>query len=149
MPLRKQGPGNHTFKQADLKCEQRDIDQLGGIAYEHRDISELDVKGETEMVAQLEVRSMLMIFERMLQDQLTMTVLRVWLLIALFNAMVNLMGEISHYMRDYRVEMVHCGGPLKLFKYQRLVGSLQMAFKRRSKSIERQTQLGQPLSGLC
>jgi hypothetical protein len=49
MPLWKQGPGGHTFEQADQKCEQCDIDQLEGVACEHREIGEPDVKGEKEM----------------------------------------------------------------------------------------------------
>jgi hypothetical protein len=33
----KQDPNGYTFEQADLKREQRDIDQIGGITYEHCD----------------------------------------------------------------------------------------------------------------
>ena len=122
MPLRKQGPGGHTFEQADQKCEQRDIDQLEGVpcgqrdidqlegvACEHRDIGEPDVKGEKEMATQPEVKSMLMMFERMLQEQRTMTELG-----AAIDRLIQNNGQfdgrdVSHYMRDYKAEMVRCG----------------------------------------
>jgi hypothetical protein len=67
MPLRKQGPGGHTFEQADQKCEQRDIDQLEGVAYEHRDNGEPHVKRvNKEMENQPTEINMMVMFERML-----------------------------------------------------------------------------------
>jgi hypothetical protein len=37
MPFRKRGPDGGTFERTDLECEQRDIDQLGGVVCEHHD----------------------------------------------------------------------------------------------------------------
>jgi hypothetical protein len=71
----------------------------------------------------------------MLQEQRTITELG-RLLIVLFSIMVNLMGEMclttcmTTKPRWYVVES------LKLLTYLRLVGLLQMTFKRRSKSFE-------------
>jgi cell pole-organizing protein PopZ len=109
MPFRKQGPGGRTLEQADLECEQHDINQLGGVACEHRDIGEPDVKGETEMATQPEVITMLMMFERMLQEQRTMTELG-----AAIDRLIQRNGQfdgrdVSHNMQDYKAEMVSCG----------------------------------------